>query len=124
MDGQVKSPMKLLATTTLTTLDGGIATMDDIETTIRVMLDESFRVSLILGGVFVALLAVLVLTLMVCLLVTELQKARRLKTPRQERFCRPGPMDSVILQQTLAERRNLSPHGIFPRRLRIRRMIV
>ena len=75
IDGQVKSPMKLLATTTLTTWDGSIATMDDIETTIRV-LDESFRVSLILGGVFAGLLAVLVFSLYVALLVTELRKSR------------------------------------------------
>ena len=59
----------------LETFDFGIATLDDVATGLRV-LDESFRISLILGGTFVALLAVLVLLLSFSLLLTELQKAR------------------------------------------------
>ena len=74
VDGQVKS-LEMLAVMNLVTLDGSIPTMDAVETSLRV-LDESFRVSLIYGGALVSLLAVLVLSLTVCLLVTELQKAR------------------------------------------------
>ena len=59
----------------LETFDSGIATLDGVVSGLRV-LDESFRIFLIFGGAFVALLVVLVLSLMVCLLVAELQKAR------------------------------------------------
>ncbi len=76
MDEQVKSPMKLLATTNLVALYGSMAIMDDVVTALRA-LDESFRVSLIFGGALVPLLAVLVFSLSVCLLVAELQKARQ-----------------------------------------------
>ncbi len=67
--------MEVLAAMNLETFDSGIATLDDVATGLRV-LDESFRISLILGGAFVALLAVLVLLLSFCLLVTELRKGR------------------------------------------------
>ncbi|MCH8244167.1 MAG: hypothetical protein IH897_16385 [Planctomycetes bacterium] len=68
--------MKLLATTSLVTLDGSIAIMDNVETSLRV-LDESFRVSLIFGGALVALLAVLALAPYVSVLVAEFRKARQ-----------------------------------------------
>ncbi len=64
----------------LETFDSGIATLDDFATGLRV-LDESFRISLIFGGTFVALLAVLVLMLSFCLLVTELRKGRQRRRP-------------------------------------------
>ena len=60
----------------LETIDSGIATLDDVVSGLRV-LDESFRISLIFGGAFVALLAVLILLLSFCLLVTELRKGRQ-----------------------------------------------
>ena len=68
--------MKLLATTNIVPSHGSIAIMDDGEAGQRV-LDESFIISLILSGALVALLAVLVLVLYTCLLVTELQKVTR-----------------------------------------------
>ncbi len=59
----------------LVTFDAGITTVDDVVAGLRV-LDESFRIALIFGGAFVALLAVLVFFLSFYLLVTELQEAR------------------------------------------------
>ena len=67
--------VEVLAAMNLETFDSAIATLDNVATGLRV-LDESFRISLILGGTFVALLAVLVLLLSFSLLLTELQKAR------------------------------------------------
>lgn len=68
--------MKLLATISPVTLHGSIATMDDVETGLRV-LDESFRISLIFGGAPVALFAVLALSLYAGLLVAEFRKGRQ-----------------------------------------------
>ncbi len=68
--------MKLFTTTNLVTFAVGIAAVDDVETGIQV-LDECFEASLIFGGVFVALLAVLVVSLYIAMLVTEFRKARR-----------------------------------------------
>ena len=66
----------MLATTDLVPLHGTLVTMDDFETGRR-LVDESFGISLILGGAIVALLGVLVFVLYTCLLVTELQKVRQ-----------------------------------------------
>ena len=68
--------MNLLMVSSLVTSHGSVATVDDVNMGLRV-LDENFRDSLILGGALVALLAVLVLVLYTCLLVTELQKVTR-----------------------------------------------
>ena len=68
--------VEVLAAMNLETIDSGIATLDDVVSGLRV-LDESFRISLIFGGAFVALLAVLILLLSFCLLVTELRKGRQ-----------------------------------------------
>ena len=68
--------MKLLATTNLVTWHGSIATMDDVETAFRA-LDESFRITLIVGGALFVLLAVSVFFLYGCLLVAELRKGRQ-----------------------------------------------
>lgn len=83
MDGQVKSPMKLLATTKLVTLHGSIAAMDNVDTGLRV-LEESFRILLPLlaepvGIVLIlcAVLAAVTLALHAGMLVAELQKARQ-----------------------------------------------
>ena len=101
MDGQAKSPMKLLATTSLVTLDGSIAIMDNVETSLRV-LDESFRVSLIFGGALVALLAVL--------------KGKARKTPKQELLwlTMPALMFAVpaVAQNSSAPQRPAIPLGL------------
>ena len=68
--------VEVLAAMNPLTFDAGIATMDDVKMGIQV-LDESFRFFVILGGVFVGFLAVLVFSLYIALLVTELRKARR-----------------------------------------------
>ncbi len=47
--------MNLFTITNLVAFDGGSATVDDFEMGIRV-LDESFRISVIFGGVFVPFL--------------------------------------------------------------------
>ena len=58
------------------TVDSGRTTVDYVVSVLGV-LDESFGIFLPLGGAFVALLAVLVFFLTFCLIVTELQEARR-----------------------------------------------
>ena len=68
--------MKLFTITTLVAFAAGIAAVDGVEMGIQV-LDESFRISVIFGGVFVGFLAVLVFSLYIALLVTELRKSRR-----------------------------------------------
>ena len=79
MDGQVTSPMKLLAPTILATLHGGIATKDGVETghrvldVLRPLLEEPVGVFLIVCGV----LAAVALALYVGMLVAELQKVRQ-----------------------------------------------
>ena len=68
--------MKLFSMTSLVAFNIGNATAVDVEMGIRV-LDESFRISVIIGGVFVTFLAVMVFFLHVGLLVTEFRKVKR-----------------------------------------------
>ena len=60
-----ETPMNLLMVSSIVTLHGTLVAMDDFETGRR-LVDESFGISLVLGGAFVALLAVLVFFLYTC----------------------------------------------------------
>ncbi len=68
--------MKLFTITNLVTIDAGIVTVDDVVTGIP-MIYENIRISVIFGGVCVALLAVLVFSLYVSLFDAEFRKASR-----------------------------------------------